>query len=90
VFNGYAQELLEQLKAAGIRAEFDDRNEKIGYKIRDWETKKVPFMLVVGEKEMTNKTVSVRQHKKGDQGTMTAEAFIAKILDAIKTKTLTV
>jgi threonyl-tRNA synthetase len=89
-FAGYAQEVQQQLKAAGIRAEFDDRNEKIGYKIRDWETKKVSFMLVVGEKEKTNMTVSVRQHKKGDQGTMTAEAFIAKILDAIKTKTLTV
>jgi threonyl-tRNA synthetase len=89
VFNGYAQDIQQQLKAVGIRAEFDDRNEKIGYKIRDWETKKVPFMLVVGEKEQTNKTVSVRQHKKGDQGTMTAEAFIAKILEAIKAKTLT-
>jgi threonyl-tRNA synthetase len=89
-FAGYAQEVQQQLKAAGIRADFDDRNEKIGYKIRDWETKKVPFMLVVGEKEKTNKTISVRQHKKGDQGTMTAEAFIAKILDAIKTKALTV
>jgi threonyl-tRNA synthetase len=88
-FAGYAQELQQQLKAAGIRADFDDRNEKIGYKIRDWETKKVPFMLVVGEKEKTNKTVSVRQHKKGDQGAMTAEAFIAKILDAIETKSLT-
>ena len=89
-FAGYAQELQQQLKEAGVRAEFDDRNEKIGYKIRDWETKKVPFMLVVGEKEKTNKTVSVRRHKKGDQGAMTAEAFIAKILDAIETRSLTV
>ena len=88
-FLGYAQELQQTLKTAGVRAEIDDRNEKIGYKIRDWETKKVPFMLVVGEKEKNTNTVSVRQHKKGDQGTMSADAFIQKILDVIKTKSLT-
>ncbi len=53
------------LTAAGIRAELDDRNEKVGYKIREWETKKVPYMLVVGDKERQAGTVAVRQHTKG-------------------------
>ncbi len=66
----YAMQVFEQLKNAGIRAELDDRNEKVGYKIRDWEMKKVPYMLVVGEKEKAANTVSVRQHKKGDLGAM--------------------
>ena len=62
----YAKEVVAQLKEAGVRVEFDDRNEKIGHKIRDWELKKVPFMLIVGEKEKSAHSVSVRQHKKGD------------------------
>ena len=85
----YAKEVFEQLKSAGVRVEFDDRNEKVGYKIRDWELKKVPYMLVVGEKEKTGNTVSVRQHKKGDLGAMTRDAFIAKVLDLIQRKSLT-
>ncbi len=88
-FAGYGKEILQMLQAAGIRAEADDRNEKIGHKIRDWETKKVPFMAVVGEKEKTGRTVSVRRHKKGDQGAATIEEFTAMILDNIKTKSLT-
>jgi threonyl-tRNA synthetase len=89
-FAGYAQELQQQLKEAGVRAEFDDRNEKIGYKIRDCETRKVPFMLVVGEKEKTGGFISVRQHKKGDQGAMKFEDFQTQILFTIKTRALTV
>ena len=85
----YAQQVYEQFKAAGVRAELDDRNEKVGYKIRDWELKKVPYMLVVGEKERSNNTVSVRQHKKGDLGAMSRDAFLSKILEAIQNKSLT-
>ena len=85
----YAKEVCAQLKDAGLRVEFDDRNEKIGYKIRDWELKKVPYMLVVGEKEKEAKTISVRQHKKGDLGAMERSAFIAKALDLIQRKSLT-
>lgn len=85
----YAKQVYEQLKSAGVRAELDDRNEKVGYKIRDWELKKVPYMLVVGEKERAANTVSVRQHKKGDLGTMSREAFLAKVLDTIQRKSLT-
>jgi threonyl-tRNA synthetase len=73
-----------------VRAEYDDRNEKIGYKIRDWELKKVPYMLVAGEKEKSSNTVSVRQHKKGDLGSMSREAFIANVTDLVQRKSLTV
>jgi threonyl-tRNA synthetase len=90
IFVEYAAEVFKTLKAAGVRAELDDRNEKVGYKIRDWELKKVPFMLVVGEKEKNNGTVSVRQHKKGDQGTVKSGEFLNRILDAVKTRALTI
>jgi threonyl-tRNA synthetase len=85
----YAKQVYQQFKAAGVRAELDDRNEKIGYKIRDWELKKVPYMLVVGEKEQANNTVSVRQHKKGDLGAVSREAILSKIVNAIQIKSLT-
>ena len=85
----YATEVYRQFKSAGIRAELDERNEKIGYKIRDWEMRKVPFMLVVGEKEKAANSVSVRQHKKGDLGAMAREAFLARMLELIQTKSLT-
>ncbi|MBM4161851.1 MAG: threonine--tRNA ligase, partial [Ignavibacteria bacterium] len=85
----YAQEVYNQLKTSGIRAELDDRNEKVGYKIRDWELKKVPYMLILGEKEKTNGTVSVRQHKKGDLGAVTRESFLSKTLETIQRKSLT-
>jgi threonyl-tRNA synthetase len=86
----YATQVFVELKNAGVRAELDDRNEKIGYKIRDCELKKIPFMLIVGEKEKAGNTISVRQHKKGDLGTMERAAFLAKVLDAIQRKSLTV
>jgi len=85
----YAKEVCSQFKAVGLRIEYDDRNEKIGYKIRDWEMKKVPYMLVVGEKEKAANTVSVRQHKKGDLGAMERGAFVAKALDLIQRQSLT-
>jgi threonyl-tRNA synthetase len=85
----YATEVYRQFKSAGIRAELDERNEKIGYKIRDWEMRKVPYMLVVGEKEKAANSVSVRQHKKGDLGAMAREAFLARMLELIQTKSLT-
>jgi threonyl-tRNA synthetase len=85
----YATEVYNQFKAAGIRVELDERNEKVGYKIRDWELKKVPYMLVVGEKEKAANSVSVRQHKKGDLGGMGREAFMTRTLDLIQRKSLT-
>lgn len=88
-FAGYADDILEKLKSAGIRAEVDHRNEKIGYKIRDCETKKVPYMLVVGEKEKERNGVSVRIHKKGDVGAMETVEIVDRIKDEIDRKILT-
>ncbi len=85
----YAQSLLEQLKVRGIRAELDDRNEKVTYKIRDWETKKVPYMLIVGQKEVASDSISVRRHKRGDLGTVKISDFLGQISDEIKNKLIT-
>ena len=73
----YAQSLLDSLKNADIRVEVDDRSEKIGKKIRDTELAKVPYMLVVGEKEMAENKVAVRRQGKGDLGVQGIEEFIA-------------
>ncbi len=81
-----AGEITEQLKAAGIRAELDTRNEKMGYKIREAQIDKVPYMLVIGDKEAEQGVVSVRHRKDGDLGTMTLEAFLGKALTEIATK----
>ncbi|MEX1138610.1 MAG: threonine--tRNA ligase [Bacteroidota bacterium] len=86
---GYAGSIAAKFREAGIRVELDERNEKIGYKIRDWELKKIPFMVVVGEKERAANTISVRQHKKGDLGSMDPDGFLKRIVETIKTKSLT-
>jgi threonyl-tRNA synthetase len=88
-YSEYAKQVEGKLRAAGVRVELDERNEKIGYKIREFETKKVPFMLVVGEKEKSLGTVSVRQHTKGDLGVQTIDAFLEKVTTLIQTKSLT-
>ncbi len=78
-FMPYAQEVLAALRKAGVRAEIDDRNEKIGKKIRDTELMKVPYMLVIGEKEMTEGQLSIRRQGKGDLGMMDKTLFISQI-----------
>jgi len=83
-FIGYAQTVLESLKNADIRAGIDDRSEKIGKKIRDTELARVPYMLVIGEKEMTENQVSVRRQGKGDLGAQHVEEFIKEIKSEIK------
>ncbi|MBS1597612.1 MAG: threonine--tRNA ligase [Bacteroidetes bacterium] len=85
-FLPYAQTLLESLKKADIRVAVDDRNEKIGKKIRDTETAKVPYMLVVGEKEVNENKVAVRRQGKGDLGTKDVEEFINEIKKEIKNR----
>ena len=85
-FLDYGKTVFDELKKNGIRAELDDRNEKIGYKIREWEIQKIPYMLVVGEKEREAKTVSVRKHKEGDKGALSLSEFINNIKDIIKNK----
>jgi threonyl-tRNA synthetase len=85
-FEDYGKIVFEELKKNGIRAEFDNRNEKIGYKIREWENQKISYMLVVGEKERVTNTVSVRKHKEGDKGALSLSEFINNIKDIIKNK----
>lgn len=82
----FANELKEKLFKEDFRVELDDRNERIGYKIRNWETQKVPYMLIIGEKEVNSNTVSVRQHKKGDLGVFSIEDFSNLIKEEIKNK----
>jgi threonyl-tRNA synthetase len=83
-FMDYANTILKTLKNADIRAEIDDRNEKIGKKIRDTEMAKVPYMLVIGEKEMAESTVAVRRQGKGDLGEKVLEAFTVDLAAEIK------
>lgn len=83
-FMDYAKSVSDKLKKADIRSEVDDRNEKIGKKIRDTEVMKVPYMLVVGEKEMNEGKVSVRRQGKGDVGVKVLEEFIAEAVTEIK------
>lgn len=83
-FMDYAKDVLQRLKKADIRAEIDDRQEKIGRKIRDTELMKVPYMLVVGEKEMNESKVSVRRQGKGDMGTKFVEEFLQEVVTEIK------
>jgi len=83
-FMDFAQTVKNQLKAAGVRVSIDDRNEKIGKKIRDTELQRVPYMLVVGEKEVSEGKVSIRRQGKGDAGTMSIEEFVTVITREIK------
>jgi threonyl-tRNA synthetase len=83
-FLDYAKEIQAKLKKADIRAEVDDRQEKIGKKIRETELLKVPYMLVVGEKEMTERQVAIRRQGKGDLGTKPLDEFVQQIIEEIK------
>ncbi|MFQ8637635.1 MAG: threonine--tRNA ligase [Acutalibacteraceae bacterium] len=74
----YLEEVKEKLEAQGFRCEIDARSEKIGYKIREAQMQKTPYMLVVGDRDVENRTVAVRQYKGGDLGAMTVEAFLEK------------
>lgn len=85
----YAKKVFDLLKGLGVRTEIDERNEKVNYKIREWEMKKACYMLIVGEKESSSGTVSVRQHRKGDLGTMDLDKFLEKVLQEINLKSLT-
>ena len=82
----YAKKVYEELQAAGIRVEMDTRSEKIGYKIREAQGQKIPYMLIAGAKEEEEGTVSVRSRFKGDEGSRTLEAFISDIKEEIKNR----
>ena len=82
----YAKELTEKLNAVNIHTETDCRSEKLGYKIREAQLQKIPYMLVIGDRDMENGTVSVRTRKGEDLGAMTPDEFVAKCLMEIATK----
>lgn len=82
----YGRKVLDALETEGIRAEIDTRSEKIGYKIREAQTQKVPYMLVVGAKEEEDQLVAVRSRKDGDQGQKSLDAFIADVKEEIRIK----
>jgi threonyl-tRNA synthetase len=75
----YAQTILQSLKNADIRVEIDDRNEKIGKKIRDTELARIPYMIVVGEKEVSENKLSIRRQGKGDLGSKTIDGFLEEL-----------
>jgi threonyl-tRNA synthetase len=87
-FLPYAENILNQLKNNDIRAEIDDRSEKIGRKIRDTEMAKIPLMLVIGEKEVNEEKVSVRRQGKGDEGSKTLIEAIDMINEEVQNKTV--
>lgn len=84
----YANTVKEKLAAAGIRAELDTRSEKIGYKIREAQTQKIPYMLIAGQKEEEEGTVSVRSRREGDKGAKNLDDFITDILQEISSKSI--
>lgn len=84
----YAEQIKSRLEEKGIRVELDSRNEKIGFKIREAQMEKVPYMLVVGDKETENGQVAVRSRKEGDLGAMPLDAFIERVLNEVETKAL--
>ncbi|WP_291565091.1 MULTISPECIES: threonine--tRNA ligase [unclassified Clostridium] len=87
-YNNYSEEVVNKLKSSGIKVEIDKRTEKIGYKIREARNERIPYILVVGEKEASKKEVSVRSRKNGEEGNISIDNFIEKILKEIKSKDL--
>ena len=87
-YRDYADSLYAKLRDKGFRVELDDRNEKIGYKIREAQLEKIPYMIIAGEKEMNEGTVSVRSRKKGDLGSMTLDEFASMLGEEIENKVI--
>jgi threonyl-tRNA synthetase len=85
-FEAYANEVTERMRTSGIRVEADNRNEKLGYKIREAQLEKIPFMLVVGENEMNSGSLSIRKRGQGDLGAHPVDHVIAMIQEEIRTK----
>lgn len=84
----YAQQLAKSMRDKDIRVDVDDRNEKIGYKIREGQMSKVPYMLVVGDKEVESNTVAVRKRGQGDLGAQSVDEFIVSVIDEVAKKTI--
>ena len=84
----YAQQVITRLRSEGVRVEIDKRSEKIGYKIREGQLQKIPYLLVVGDKEVQANTIAVRHRKEGDLGALGLEEFVATITAQIKNRTV--
>jgi len=84
----YAYDVKKALEAKGMRVEVDDRSEKVGYKIREAQLEKVPYMIILGDKDIENNTVSVRARKAGDLGAMSLEEYITRAMEEIETKVI--
>ena len=84
----YAREIMSKLQSAGIRCEIDDRSEKVGFKIRAAQMEKVPYMILVGDKDIEANTISVRSRKGGDEGATTVEEFLKRITEEVENKVL--
>ena len=84
--NEYAQKLQQEFVQNGIRAKLDDRNEKVGYKIREAELQKIPYMCIVGEKEVNENKISIRKRREGDIGQFELKDFVDRVTDEISTK----
>jgi threonyl-tRNA synthetase len=85
----YAKEVYGKLKAAGFRVELDDRSEKVNFKIREAQMAKIPYMLVVGEREAAAGQVAVRNRKLGDQGAVTLDEFMSRLTQLVASRNLT-
>ena len=82
----YAREMMQKLQDIGVRCEIDDRSEKIGFKIRAAQMEKIPYMILVGDKDIEAKTISVRSRKNGDEGAVSIDEFVARIKEEIDNK----
>ncbi|MGN0143963.1 MAG: His/Gly/Thr/Pro-type tRNA ligase C-terminal domain-containing protein, partial [Clostridium sp.] len=83
-FNDYAQSVRKKLNESGIRVELDDRSEKIGYKIREARNERVPYIVIIGEKEQTEKNISLRSRKNGDEGAVDINKFIETVEEEVR------
>jgi threonyl-tRNA synthetase len=88
-FVDYGNDTAAKLRAAGLRVDIDTSNEKLGAKIRDAQLKKIPYMLVVGEKEASSGRLSLRKRTSGDQGAISIEEFLAEAKQQISSRSLT-
>jgi len=82
----YGRLVFETLQQQGVRVQLDDRSEKVGYKIREAETQKIPYMLVLGQKEVDTNTVSLRKHKEGDCGVHSVQSVVDEIKEKERTR----
>ena len=84
----FGESILGKLKEMGVRAEIDNRNEKVGYKLREHKLMKIPYLIVIGDKEVASGDITVNSYKKGDLGTQPLDSFLAMLKDEIDTRSV--